>query len=381
VLKPADLSLESWILHNDAEVSSDTYDPDNGLFYSDQPVSNLATEDTTVINTFHLADLKVTKLTKPDTTALAGQLINYTVIVENLGPSTAYNVTVRDEIRSSDTFTVLSVTAPGYTVTPAIPATGQIITVLATRDTDMAMGDRDIIQIMVQANEAQDINNIVDVYAADTHWVDPNLSNNKAEASIHVTAMADLSLTKTAEPTSLPYPNRALNYTVVVANNGPSTATNVVVKDWLFDELSVFNITFTKGSCSFGVPGDTSRPVVWTVGSLAPGENATMLIWTTLTTGTSELRTDVVTIRNDAAVTSDTYDPDNSNNLASKLIFAGSSPTHKLPSSIDLPTVLLATLTTAIGLASLMFAMRIKKINLVSLVRKRLGSLRTANEA
>jgi uncharacterized repeat protein (TIGR01451 family) len=332
------------------------------------------------------ADLKVTKFVKPDTSIQAGTYINCTIIVENLGPNYAYNVSIRDEIVSSGNFQVISLIsdpARSDTISSITPSPGVTIEaslLVALEPMNSSNGGRWVLQIILQANETQDINDEVNVFTTTSQMTDPDLSNNEAEASIHVTAAADIELTKTATPTSLPYPNRALNYTIVVTNNGPSTAVNVIVKDWLFDELSIFNITCTKGSVSFGVPGDATRPVVWTVGSLTPGENATMLIWTTLTTGTSQLRTDVVTIRNDAAVTSDTYDPDNSNNLASKLIFAGSSPTHTLPSSIDPPTMLLAALTISIVLASLMLAMRIKKTDPLSLMRKRLGFPRKTNE-
>jgi uncharacterized repeat protein (TIGR01451 family) len=61
----------------------------------------------------------VIKIVEPDTTALIGEIINYTIIVENLGPSLARAVNFTDEIRSSGTFTVVSINAPGYTVNRA----------------------------------------------------------------------------------------------------------------------------------------------------------------------------------------------------------------------------------------------------------------------
>jgi uncharacterized repeat protein (TIGR01451 family) len=79
------------------------------------------------------ADLSVIKIVKPDTTALAGEIINYTIIVKNLGPSLARAVNFTDEIRSSGTFTVVSINAPGYTVNPT-GGTGQSITIVGTRN-------------------------------------------------------------------------------------------------------------------------------------------------------------------------------------------------------------------------------------------------------
>lgn len=371
---------EAQDINNLVIVNSATPDPDLSNNQAQKAITTTAIP----------ADLKVTKFVKPDTSVQAGQYINYTIIVENLGPYYAYNVSIRDEILSSGSFQVIALIsdpARSDTVTSVTPSPG--VTIEANlleplEPMNSSNGGRWIIQITLQANETQDINDVVNVFTKTSRTLDPDLSNNEAEASIHVTTVADLSLTKTATPSSLPYQNngltRELNYTLVVTNNGPSTATNVVVRDWLFNELKILNITYTKGHCNFGVQGDVSRPVVWAVGSLAPGKNATMLICTMLMTPTATLRSDLVTVRNDADVTSDTYDPDNSNNLVSQVTFAGAGST-KLSSSLDLSTMLLATLTTSISLASLMFAMRIKKIDPLSLIRKRLNFQRKTNEA
>jgi uncharacterized repeat protein (TIGR01451 family) len=104
----------------------------------------------------------VIKIVKPDTTALIGEIINYTIIAENLGPSLARAVNFTDEIRSSGTFTVVSINAPGYTVNPT-GGTGQSITIVGTRNANMQVGDRDIIIVTLQANEAEDISNLVTV--------------------------------------------------------------------------------------------------------------------------------------------------------------------------------------------------------------------------
>jgi uncharacterized repeat protein (TIGR01451 family) len=183
VLKPSDLTLQSWIIHNDVMVTSDTYDPD--------PSNNVFYEDTTVINTYFLSDLKVRKISKPDNIMQVGGLVNYTIIIENLGPSTAHNVSVRDEIFSSNIFTVLNVTTISggnysFSITP--PVTGQLVTIEGTRDdSTMELGERDIIQVTVQADNAQDINNLVNVFCQNfSRWVDPDKSNNEALNSIRV---------------------------------------------------------------------------------------------------------------------------------------------------------------------------------------------------
>ena len=101
------------------------------------------------------------------------------------------------------------------------------------------------------------------------YTVDPDLSNNEAQCTIHVTAVADLKLTKTDTPdpvyTDRP-PNKppTLLYTLNVTNYGPSTAVNVVVRDVLPADVMITSITCSKGSCNFGVPGDSTRPTTWT---------------------------------------------------------------------------------------------------------------------
>ncbi|MFQ5343513.1 MAG: hypothetical protein ACE5F6_18395, partial [Anaerolineae bacterium] len=55
------------------------------------------------------ADLRVVKMSKPDTSVRAGDLFTYTIFVDNLGPSHARNVVLTDTILSSGAFTLVSV--------------------------------------------------------------------------------------------------------------------------------------------------------------------------------------------------------------------------------------------------------------------------------
>jgi uncharacterized repeat protein (TIGR01451 family) len=184
VLEPDDPTLETWVIHNDVMVTSDKPDP--------EMADNYHTEDTTVISDSFLSDLRVLKMSKPDDIVKAGTLFNYTIIVENRGPSTARNVRFRDEIRSSGVFTVtdiqtISGSTYSYSITP--PETGKTVTINGIRnDSTMNWGERDIIQVTVEANETQDINNLIYVYCNDLkNWVDPDLDNNEALTSIHAT--------------------------------------------------------------------------------------------------------------------------------------------------------------------------------------------------
>lgn len=202
VLKPFDLSIKSWIMHNDAMVTSETYDPDNS--------NNLVTEDTTVINTYFESDLRVIKLSKPDNIAHVDQLVNYTIIIENRGPGTAHDVEFRDELRASGVFDMVeikSLSGGAYVFSILPPESGRTVSFTGTRtDSTMEHGERDIIQVTVRANKTMDINNLVGVYCEDLdHWVDPDMSNNEDYVPISVEGTSILAaIGGIITPTTLP---------------------------------------------------------------------------------------------------------------------------------------------------------------------------------
>ena len=59
---------------------------------------------------------------------------------------------------------------------------------------------------------------------------DPNPDNNTAIEYTAINASADVQITKTSYP-NLVLPNEILTYTLVVTNNGPSTAQGVATYD------------------------------------------------------------------------------------------------------------------------------------------------------
>jgi uncharacterized repeat protein (TIGR01451 family) len=320
------------------------------------------------------ADLKVIKFVKPDTAVLAGQLINYTIIVENLGPSIAYNVSIRDEILSSGNFILVGFhldpdrndVGPFYPTSPAGALTLEFILTEPLEPKNITGGGRWVIQITLRANETQDINDVVNVFTRTLRTLDPELSNNEAESSIHVTAVADLELTKTDNPDPVvTQQSCVLTYTLVVTNHGPSTAVNVFVEDLLPAGLSIKNISVTIGSFNAGVPGDPSRPTIWAIGSLAPGASGTMTIKVTIP---QNIEPHIK--RNDARVSSDTLDIDNSNNMASQdtkvVHYIGQLPQlAKVLDPVDNQYLSLA----AIGLISL--ASLISSIAAISIFKRR----------
>ena len=117
-------------------------------------------------------------------------------------------------------------------------------------------------------------------------------------------SLVDLQLRKTISqsPTVV---NTPLQYTIVVTNNGPSTATLVSLTDDLPAGLTNVSATTTRGNVSVTYP-----TVLGNLGTLLPGESVTILVSAT----TPSIAT---TILNRASVSSPEIDSDPLNNFDS----------------------------------------------------------------
>ena len=121
---------------------------------------------------------------------------------------------------------------------------------------------------------------------------------------------ADLSISKGDSPDPVTA-GELLTYTLTISNLGESPAAAVVARDWSPVGVTIESVTGSgPSSCNAGVPGDPLRPSVCTFATLAPDTGATMTVVVRVLPGTTGL------LQNDARVSSDTADPDNSNNLA-----------------------------------------------------------------
>jgi uncharacterized repeat protein (TIGR01451 family) len=273
------------------------------------------------------ADLKVVKDCKPDDTAPAGVEFTCTIIVENLGPDPALAVTAVDQYVSSGTFQFGSITPdstppkPFCTTTPN-PQNGA--GTVTCQLGGMAPGDAITIRVPVTANETQDINDHVTVSSLTP---DPDLNNNQAEDSVDVVAMADLEICKfdapgqtgctgEANPGAGPDPVIAgnyLEYQILVTNTGPSTASNVVMRDVLPPGVSLVSTIPSSGSCDGGVEVFGQILVTCDLGNFNSGETKIVIIVVRVDPGVPQ----GTLLFNGATVSSDTLDPDNDDNAAS----------------------------------------------------------------
>lgn len=291
-------------IFNTASVSSDeTLDTDTS--------NNSVTVPTIVED---LADLEVTKLCKPDTSPSAGEPINCTVFIDNNGPSDARGVVLTDRILGSAPFTISNIVASQGSCGAPSPVTGGqqfvcnlgVLPAMSTSEPGRAT-----VTYTVSSNEGQDLNNKASV-RSDTP--DPDPSNNESIVTLTVQAVANLSLTKSAAPDPIVAGTGPLTWTLSIGNAGPSTAKNVIVTDTVPAGVVITSASGTNGaSCTTGVPGDPFQPTTCNFGSLASGATRTMTIQATVLSGTKG------TLENDARVSSDTFDSNNSDNLAHSL--------------------------------------------------------------
>ncbi len=247
------------------------------------------------------ANLSVTKTDSPDPVGV-GQNLTYTIVTSNAGPSVATGVTLVDTIPAGVTF--ISATASQG----ACVGTGPVTCNLGT----LGLGGSATVTIVVQPTAPGTILNQVSVSATEG---DPNTANNSASASTIVGASANLSVTKTDSPDPVNV-GQNLTYTIVVANAGPSPATNVTLTDALPAGVTFVSASSTQGTCS----GITT--VTCSIGTLANGAAATATIVVNPTSPG--------TLTNTATVSAAEGDPNTANNSASAITVVGASADVKL---------------------------------------------------
>jgi uncharacterized repeat protein (TIGR01451 family) len=97
-------------------------------------------------------------------------------------------------------------------------------------------------------------------------------TGDTSEFSAGFSASANLAVTMTAAPERL-LVGQELTYTIVVTNNGPNTATGVIVTDTLTAGAAFVTVTTTQGTAS-----ESGGVVTSTLGNLASGATATVTI-------------------------------------------------------------------------------------------------------
>jgi len=233
------------------------------------------------------ADIAVFK-TGP-VTGVAGSNLTYTITVTNLGPGTATNVLVADQMPAGFKF---------VSALPPVTVSNNVASWLISSLTNNVSTN---FTITVVCPEGGAYTNVA-VATSDTP--DPNPANNDGSSSNSqtrtlLTPVADVAVFKVASTNT--YAGASVTYTITATNQGPSTATNVVVTDKLPG-----NAAFQSAS---GVYVLTNNTVTWPSMTLSNGMSTNFTV--VLTAPASGGLTNI------ALSTSGTFDPNTANNNGS----------------------------------------------------------------
>ncbi|MCH7801622.1 MAG: DUF11 domain-containing protein, partial [Chloroflexi bacterium] len=223
-------------------------------------ISLLDTINTNVI--LGTTDLIVTITDSPDPVLARNNLV-YTVLIVNNGPGNATGVTMTDTLPDGVIFVSASANNGSN-----CNLTGSALT---CNIGSISNGDSVKVSIIVAPTAAGIVDTSIDIVNSGVvtfNEFESDPSNNTATVSTTVIQAADLVVTKTGSPDPIQVGD-TLTYTVTVANNGPSTATGVVLTDTLPPNMTVGSVVSTQGSCA-----EVSGIVTCNLGDLDDGVSA-----------------------------------------------------------------------------------------------------------
>jgi len=273
------------------------------------PSNNWAEEDTEVREE---ADLSVSKVGTPEP-VVAGETLNYTIVVSNTGPSDALDVIVTDDFPAE--LTDISAEPSQGTCSSLDPLSCNLGAIAAGEEATIT------IEATVVSGATGSIVNTVDVSSSTT---DPDGDGPTATETTDVEPSADLELNKDATDTV--NAGGVITYDLTVYNHGPSDAAGVVVTDTLHPQVSFISGTDCIES--------TSGEVTCTVASIAAGGSYS---WTFTVLADADIDPGS-SLENVAEVDSETADSNPFNNTDNAcLLYTSPSPRDRtrsrMPSS------------------------------------------------
>ncbi|HEL5643261.1 TPA: DUF11 domain-containing protein [Clostridioides difficile] len=262
-------------------------------------------------------------------TANVGDIITYTVTLDNTCDSPLTNVFFRDLIPNGLEFIPGTVTVDGVSVPGVDPNTG-----FSLPDIGGGTGVEVTFDVVVESipnpNPTNNIANIDYSYTPVEGGIPNDFSVDSNPVPVEVIS-ADIEVTKLSEPTIV-NPGEELIYTIKVVNNGPFPSENVVLTDDV--PASIINPEYSLDG------GVTFQP--WTgslnIGTLEVGETRVIIIRGIVNPST------VGIITNTAVVSSTTADPNLNNNtstietevnlLADILVMKTAEPNSAVPGTL-----------------------------------------------
>lgn len=251
-------------------------------------INNSATASVAVGGT----DLEIQKSVS-NSTPNAGETVTYTITVTNIGPNNATFVTAQDWLPSDVTYVSDDSGGPynsasGIWTIGSLPMGGNVVTLNIDASVDAGTG-------------GQTLTNIANI----TGIAETDLDSSNDSASVDITVQSvDIEIAKVINTTS-PAPNGSIQYTITTTNNGPDTATNIVVTDVLPANIS--------GITSYPDSGTTYASDLWTIPSLGAGLTNTLIINATAPGTTGEIATNTATL---TSVDQEDSNSDNDSDIA-----------------------------------------------------------------
>ncbi|WP_405266951.1 Cna B-type domain-containing protein, partial [Methanobrevibacter sp.] len=233
--EPVSLILVTQILTegditNVAVVNTSTYEPNR---------TNNEANNTTIANP--ICDLEIVKLVNASC-VYENELVEWTVSVENKGPCVAHDVIVTDALPE------------GLKLIDSTPSVGTYSNGIWTIGTL----EKDATVSLVLITKAAIAGNITNIASVNSTTPDRNTSNNVANNTTEVIPVCDLEIAKLVSSSDVNITD-FVEWTIRVANKGPSTAKDVTVTENLPDGLKLINATPSVGSYADGI---------WTIGDL-----------------------------------------------------------------------------------------------------------------
>jgi uncharacterized repeat protein (TIGR01451 family) len=236
------------------------------------------------------ADLELTA-TPSTTNATVNNSLIYYVAVTNYGPASASNVVISNVIPSGMTYSANSF--GGVTNTNGV---------LVVTIPDLAVGSGVAGTITLTPNT---LGFATDIFTASADQPDPNSNNIVTSTLLVGSQSADLGINMTEAPNPI-FVGASVTYTVVVSNNGPSTATGTAATITLPAGFSVSSLSTATGTTS-----NSSGVITWSIGSLGTGAGASTATLTIAAKATVPGPGLLAT----ASVASVVYDPTKLNNF------------------------------------------------------------------
>ena len=298
------------------------------------PGNNSATDTDTLTPQANVA------ITKSDgvTAAVPGTNTTYTLVASNAGPSNAPAAPVADTFPAACASVNWTCAGAGG---GSCPASG-------TGNLNLAVGlptGGSVVFSAVCAIDPAATGTLVNTatVAPGAGVTDPTPGNNSATDTDTLTPQADVSVTKTVDPTAANNGDTA-TFTIVVANAGPSTVIGVAVEDHfppaLQSDLAWTCVAQGGATCTAAGTGD----IVDTV-DLPPGSSVTYTATCTVYSATDHDVTNTATATLPAGVT----DPDTGDQTDSVTISINAFTIQEIPTLDARGLALLALLIAAAG--------------------------------